>query len=222
MFLGDLTCYVAYKLRNELRDEYGISFKVGDINNILYEANKKYYEETFSFLIDDEDFATSGGAFLSVSNVQTDKRKFQVADMLNFYNLIDINYDPKTTVIKADIDENKFLNANGNALDQNAFSKIFNDWLINEIVPRYNISRLDEYNPIKAYSFATVNELNDKKLIPYNRIVPIPNEKILAEMNGELDRYVPLADRKSKTKKNLFSTIFLKGEKTSQDLELEF
>lgn len=218
MFLGDLTCYVVYKLRNEC----GMSLKVGEINNILYEANQKYYEETFSFLIDDEDFATSGGAFLNVSNVQTDKRKFQVADMLNFYNLININYDPKTTVIKADIDKNKFLDANGNALDKNVFSKIFNDWLINEIVPRYNISRLDEYNPIKAYSFATVNELNDKKLIPYNRIVPIPNEKILAEMNGELDRYIPLAARKSKTKKNLFSTIFLKGEKTSQDLELEF
>lgn len=222
MFLGDLTCYVAYKLRNELRNERGMSLKVGEINNILYEANKKYYEETSSFLIDDEDFATSGGAFLNVSNVQTDKRKFQVADMLNFYNLININYDPKNTDIKADIDENKFLDANGNALDRNAFSKIFDDWLINEIVPRYNISRLDEYNPIKAYSFATVNELNDKKLIPYNRIVPIPNEKILAEMNGELNRYVLLAARKSKTKKNLFSKIFLKGEKISQDLELEF
>lgn len=218
MFLGDLTCYVAYKLRNEC----GMSLKVGDINNILYEANKKYYEETFSFLIDDEDFATSGGPFLNVSKVQTDKRKFQVADMLNFYNLININYDPKNTDIKADIDENKFLDANGNSLDKNVFSKIFSDWLINEIVPRYNISRLDEYNPIKAYSFATVNELNDKKLIPYNRIVPIPNEKILAEMNGELDRYVPLAARKSKTKKNLFSKIFLKEGKTTQDLELGF
>lgn len=218
MFLGDLTCYVVYKLRNEC----GMSLKVGEINNILYEANKKYYEETSSFLIDDEDFATSGGAVLNVSNIQTDKRKFQVADMLNFYNLININYDPKTTVIKADIDENKFLDANGNVLDKNVFSKIFDDWLINEIVPRYNISRLDEYNPIKAYSFATVNELNNKKLIPYNRIVPIPNEKILAEINGELDRYVPLAARKSKTKKNLFSKIFLKGEKISQDLELEF
>ena len=183
MFLGDLTCYVVYKLRNEC----GMSLKVGDINNILYEANKKYYEETFSFLIDDEDFDTSGGPFLNVSNAQTDKRKFQVADMLNFYNLININYDPKTTVIKADIDENKFLDANGNALDRNAFSKIFDDWLINEIVPRYNISRRDTYRPISAYSFAPVNELNYKKLIPYNRTVTISNGKILAEINGEFD-----------------------------------
>lgn len=219
MFLGDLTCYVAYKLRNEC----GRFLKVGDINNILYEANKKYYEETFSFLIDDEDFATSGGPFLNVSNAQTDKRKFQVADMLNFYNFININYDPKTTVIKADIDENKFLDANGNALDRNAFSKIFDDWLINEIVPRYNISRRDTYRPISAYSFAPVNELNYKKLIPYNRTVTISNGKILAEINGEFDQHIPLNLKKTKTKqKNAFNMIFSKGRSNSKDLELEF
>ena len=203
MFLGDLTCYVAYKLRNEC----GRFLKVGDINNILYEANKKYYEETFSFLIDDEDFATSGGPFLNVSNAQTDKRKFQVADMLNFYNLININYDPKTTVIKADIDEKKFLD----------------DWLINEIVPRYNISRRDTYRPISAYSFAQVNELNYKKLIPYNRTVTISNGKILAEINGEFDQHIPLNLKKTKTKqKNAFNMIFSKGRSNSKDLELEF
>jgi hypothetical protein len=219
MFLGDLTCYVAYKLRNEC----GRFLKVGDINNILYEANKKYYEETFSFLIDDEDFATSGGPFLNVSNAQTDKRKFQVADMLNFYNLININYDPKTTVIKADIDKNKFLDANGNALDRNAFSKIFDDWLINEIVPRYNISRRDTYRPISAYSFAPVNELNYKKLIPYNRTVTISNGKILAEINGEFDQHIPLNLKKTKTKqKNAFNMIFSKGRSNPKDLELEF
>ena len=194
MFLGDLTCYVVYKLRNEC----GMSLKVGDINNILYEANKKYYEETFSFLIDDEDFDTSGGPFLNVSNAQTDKRKFQVADMLNFYNLININYDPKTTVIKADIDEN-------------------------EIVPRYNISRRDTYRPISAYSFAPVNELNYKKLIPYNRTVTISNGKILAEINGEFDQHIPLNLKKTKTKqKNAFNMIFSKGRSNSKDLELEF
>lgn len=219
MFLGDLTCYVVYKLRNEC----GMSLKVGDINNILYEANKKYYEETFSFLIDDEDFATSGGPFLNVSNAQTDKRKFQVADMLDFYNLININYDPKTTVIKADIDENKFLDANGNALDRNAFSKIFDDWLINEIVPRYNISRRDTYRPISAYSFAPVKELNYKKLIPYSRTVTISNGKILAEINGEFDQHIPLNLKKTKTKqKNAFNMIFSKGRSNSKDLELEF
>ena len=143
--------------------------------------------------------------------------------MLNFYNFININYDPKTTVIKADIDENKFLDANGNALDRNAFSKIFDDWLINEIVPRYNISRRDTYRPISAYSFAPVNELNYKKLIPYNRTVTISNGKILAEINGEFDQHIPLNLKKTKTKqKNAFNMIFSKGRSNSKDLELEF